>query len=294
MTFLRTRPALAKLSQSAAMSSRRLLNSNAPVLGRMGTLETRLARNNAEIRAAQALRYQVFVGEMAASPGTMDRLLGRDRDPWDTVCDHLLVIETQGGGERIVGTYRFLRTSQVQVSGPGFYTAGEFDIAPMLARHDGLEFMELGRSCVLPQWRTKRTIELLWHGIWAYVVSHKVDVMFGCASFPGTDIAMLAEQLSLLHHLAPVTPQWTAQAAGASGIPLNQVEKDRINAKRALHALPPLIKGYLRLGAMFGPQAVIDLRFKAVDVLVVLPVASINRRYVGHFGKDASRFSPAG
>ncbi len=277
------------LAPRATRAWHRPLDPDAPVLGRIGTLETRLARNIAEIRAAQAVRYEVFMREMAASPGPVGRMLGRDRDRWDAVCDHLLVIETAGASEKIVGTYRFLRSAQVQASGVPFYTAGEFEIGPMLDRHKGLEFMELGRSCVLAPWRTKRTIELLWHGIWALVIARKVDVLFGCASFPGTDIAPLAEQLSFLYHHAAASSQWHAGSANADAVCMNRMESDKVNPKRALRSLPPLIKGYLRLGAKFGPQAVVDHRFGATDVLVILPVASISQRYVGHFGADASR-----
>lgn len=284
---------LPKFLQSQARW-RRPLDKAAPVLGRIGTLETRLARSTAEIGQAQKLRYQVFMRELAARASPAARLLGRDKDRWDAVCDHLLVVDRTQGEERIVGTYRFLRTETARRSGMPFYTAGEFDIGAMLARHGDLEFMELGRSCVLPPWRTKRTIELLWHGTWSYVIANKVDVLFGCASFSGTDPAAIAEPLSFLFHNAGAPAQWSVGAKGRNAVAMDILPPGAINPKRALHALPPLIKGYLRLGAKFGPQAVIDHRFGAIDVLVLLPVAAINPRYVGHYGEDAGRYAVAG
>lgn len=277
-----------------AKRPRRPLDPEAPVLGRLGSLETRLARTPAEIRQAQSLRYQVFFREMSATPGTLARLTGRDKDRWDAVCDHLLVIETAGGGERIVGTYRFLRDGVARAAGTGFYSQDEFDLAALIARHPERSFMELGRSCVLPQWRTKRTIELLWQGIWAYVLANRIDVMTGCASFGGTDPAALAEPLSFLFHHAAAGPEWAAPATARERVSMDMVPAHAIDAKRALHALPPLIKGYLRLGARFGREAAIDRRFGTTDVLVVLPVENLNPRYVDHYGADAGRYAAAG
>lgn len=265
------------------------LDPAAPVLGRLGTLETRLARTKTEIREAQAIRYDVFFREMSAAPNPITRLLGRDKDGWDAVCDHLLVIERAGGGERIVGTYRFLRAEIARLARRSFYTQSEFDVAPLMARHSALNFMELGRSCVLPDWRTRRTIELLWHGTWAYVLSNRIDVMIGCASFRGTDPAALAEPLSFLFHNAGPGEGWDVPARGRERVAMDLMPADAVNAKRALHALPPLIKGYLRLGARFGREAVIDRRFGTTDVLVILPVANISPRYLDYYGADAGR-----
>jgi putative hemolysin len=258
------------------------------VLGQIGTLEVRLARSGNEIRAAQRLRFEVFHRELGAKADTATRLLRRDRDRWDAVCDHLLVIDRAEGREHIVGTYRLYRSQAAQSSGLPFYTQQEFDLAPMMARHPGLEFMELGRSCVLPPWRNRRTIELLWHGIWALVLRHRVDVMVGCASLPGADPASTAEALGFLaRHPAP--QEWQARAAPADAVSLSAFATGAADLRRGLHALPPLVKGYLRLGARFGTEAVVDHAFGTTDVLVVLPVATISERYVSYYGSDASR-----
>jgi L-ornithine Nalpha-acyltransferase len=264
--------------------------------GQIGTLQVRLARTTADVRLAQRLRYNVFYREMSATPSFTAQFRQRDEDSYDAVCDHLLVLDNEidatagvgwNGGRkpRVVGTYRVLR-QEVAERGSGFYTQGEYDIAPLLkARATTHKFMELGRSCVLKPYRNKRTVELLWHGLWTYVREHKVDVMIGCASFEGTDPDAHAMALSFLHHHALAPPEWRVRAHDHLHVPMDRLPKDRIDAKSALKALPPLIKGYLRLGAFVGDGAVIDRQFGTTDVLICLPVEKIDPRYFEHFGK---------
>jgi len=261
-------------------------------LGRLGALEVRLARKAAEIRHAQKLRFNVFYQEMSAVADAASAFARRDVDVFDAVCDHLLVIDhaapTVRGKPPVVGTYRLLR-QDVAERQAGFYSAGEFDIGALVARHRELRFLELGRSCVLPPYRNKRTVELLWHGIWAYVLEHRIDVMIGCASLEGTDPDRLALPLSFLHHYARAPEPWRTAALPRRYVELNRMPKAAVAAKAALPVLPPLIKGYLRLGAFVGDGAVIDRQFGTTDVLVILPVSAINARYVGHFGAGAER-----
>jgi L-ornithine Nalpha-acyltransferase len=269
-----------------------------PVLGRIGSLEVRLATTRKDVKKAQRLRYRVFYEEMSAIPDMMSRFMRRDVDGFDGICDHLLVIDHDaparflGSGKRgkakVVGTYRLLR-QEVAERHSGFYTQGEFDIAPLLRANPGLRFLELGRSCVLEPYRDKRTVELLWHGIWAYVLHHRVDVMFGCASLAGTDPDALATQLSFLHHHARAPEAWRAAAQPRRAVAMDRLPAEAVDGKLALRQLPPLLKGYLRVGATFGDGAVVDHQFGTTDVLVVLPVSAINKRYITHFGVDASR-----
>ncbi|MDP3547154.1 MAG: GNAT family N-acyltransferase [Phreatobacter sp.] len=265
-------------------------------LGRLGTLEVRLAANAAEVRRAQKLRWRVFYEEMQAIADGASRLARRDIDAFDAICDHLVVIDhavterPPFGAPRpaIVGTYRLLRQEVADRHG-GFYTSGEFDLSGLLARHRGKRFLELGRSCVLPAYRNKRTVELLWHGIWSYVLTHRIDVMFGCASLEGTDPRRLSMELSFLHHHARPPAEWAASALPSRHVAMGRLSQDAIDMKKALHALPPLIKGYLRLGAYVGDGAVVDRQFNTTDVLIVLPVSAISPRYIGHFGATAER-----
>jgi len=261
-------------------------------LGRVGSLEVRLAQTAAEVRQAQKLRYRVFYQEGPAIANPARLFARRDIDGYDTICDHLLVFD-HAARERsalnrpsVVGTYRLLRQPLAEDYG-GFYTAGEFDIGPLIARHNNLQFLELGRSCVLAPYRNKRTVELLWHGIYAYLLQNRCDVMFGCASLDGTEPKRLALPLSFLHHYAAAPEPWRAHALPERYAEMNRMSKEAISPKDALRALPPLIKGYLRLGAYIGDGAVIDYEFGTTDVLIMLPVSAIKQRYFDHF--DLSR-----
>jgi L-ornithine Nalpha-acyltransferase len=266
----------------------------AQTLGRLGSLEVRLARTAADVRRAQKLRSRVFYQEMSAIADAGVLLARRDIDGFDAICDHLLVLDHAVRDSKlprspaVVGTYRMLRQSVAEQHG-GFYSAGEFDVDHLINRHPSLKFLEVGRSCVLAAYRNKRTVELLWHGIWTYVLQHRFDVMIGCASLEGTDPDRIALQLAFLHHYASAPVAWQAAAWPQRRIDMNRMPKNAVDPKAALRLLPPLIKGYLRLGAFVGEDAVIDCQFGTTDVLIVLPVATINSRYIEHFGPAANR-----
>ena len=265
------------------------------VFGKLGDLEVRLARSRREVLRAQRLRYEVFYEEMSAVPGVVASMRRLDQDAYDAVCDHLLVIDRAAPAKtpkgwasarnpHVVGTYRVLRQEKTP-HGLGFYTQNEYDIAPLIAaRSPRYRFMELGRSCVLKPYRNKRTVELLWHGLWTYVREHKVDVMIGCASFEGVDPKAHAMALSFLYYHALAPPEWRCSAHPHLYQQMNMIPKDKVDIKLALKAMPPLIKGYLRLGAFIGDGAVIDRQFGTTDVLIILPVEKIDPRYFEHFG----------
>ena len=261
------------------------------VYGRIGSLEVQLARKKGEIRRAQRLRYKVFYEEMSAVPSALAMLSRRDEDPYDAIFDHLLVIDRGDPAKgprwrrpRVVGTYRVLRQEVADLN-DGFYTQGEYDILPLIrAKGPNCSFMELGRSCVLKPYRTRRTVELLWQGIWTYVREHGVDVMIGCASFEGTDPAAHAHALSFLHHTALAPEEWRVCAHEHLRVDMNMLPADAIKPRLALKSLPPLIKGYLRLGGFIGDGAVVDHQFGTTDVLIILPVEAIRTRYFAHFG----------
>lgn len=262
-------------------------------LGRIGNLEVRLARNEAEIAAAQEVRYRVFYDEMGARKDDLHALDRRDADRFDPVCDHLLVFDTSLVGpehRRIVGTYRLLRQETAFAAG-AFYSEDEFDIGHLIARHPGKRFLELGRSCVLPEYRSKRTIEALWQGIWAYINHYDVDVMIGCAAFSGVVPHAHAEALTYLNHHCRTAPDWHVRARADRYHPMNLMPIEAVDAKRAILAMPPLVKAYLRVGARFGDGCVIDDEFSTVDVYVVMPVAQIGARYVNYYGGESPRLA---
>jgi putative hemolysin len=268
------------------------------IYGQFGSLEVRLARKKSEIRRAQRLRYKVFYEEMSATPGALAILSRRDEDAFDPIFDHLLVVDRgePNDGRRwrrskVVGTYRVLR-QEVADHYDGFYTQGEYDIAPLLRAKPGCKFVELGRSCVLKPYRNKRTLELLWQGVWTYVREHGADVMIGCASFEGTDPSRHAEALSFLHHNSLAPEAWRVRAHDHLRVDMNMLPREAINMRAALKALPPLIKGYLRVGAYVGDGAVIDHQFGTTDVFIIMPVEAINSRYFVHFGAP-DEFAPS-
>ena len=252
-----------------------------------GNLEIRLASSQGDIEACQRLRYEVFYEEMAAKPiGDMcARRLDHDR--FDNVADHLMVIDRSGSGlsaERVIGTYRLIRRDVAEAHG-GFYTSGEYDIAPMIARAGpGVNFLELGRSCVHKDHRNRPTINMLWHGIGHYIAAHDIDVMFGCASFPGTDPGAFAQPLSFLHHNLQTPPEYFVRALDDQFVDMNILDKDDVDERAALRLMPPLIRGYMRSGCIFGDGAVIDPQFSTVDVFVMLRVKDVEQRYFHRFG----------
>ncbi|MEM1377144.1 MAG: GNAT family N-acetyltransferase [Pseudomonadota bacterium] len=261
-------------------------------LGRIGNLSVQLTKSASELDAAQALRFQVFQKEFAACNDPQSLATQRDRDEFDSYCDHLIVVDGSLAGpveKHIVGTYRLLPHDRGITH--GFYSAGEFTINDLAQRHPKRRFLELGRSCVLPKYRGKRTIELLWQGIWAYCRARDIDTMLGCASFPGTQPLAHANSLAFLHHFAGNTRNWPVQAIGDLSFSTDLMPKEAVNARQALRDLPPLIKGYLRLGATYAKSAVVDPEFKSIDVFVTLPVEQIDGRYIKHFGENADRFA---
>jgi putative hemolysin len=247
-----------------------------------GPLQVRLAETSADIDAAQALRYRVFYETMGARPLPDMARLRRDSDPFDNICDHLLVLDHSrgSGAEAIVGTYRLIRREAAQRCG-AFYSAAEYDIAQLISYRG--EILELGRSCVDIGYRTRPAMSLLWSGIAAYVFHHDIALMFGCASLPGTDPDALAAQLSYLHyhHMAP--PRLRPRALDHRYVEMRRLAADAFDPVRTLGALPPLIKGYLRLGGFVGDGAVIDEQFNTIDVCVVVKTDLVTEKYSRHY-----------
>ena len=255
-----------------------------PFIHRSGQLDVRLATSAEEIAAAQALRYQIFYDEMGASPTARMTTARRDFDDYDAVCDHLLVIDHGVDGKpHVVGTYRLLRQVVAELN-RGFYSASEYDLAPLVAtsKTSG-QLLELGRSCVAPAYRNNTTITLLWRGIASYLQTHSIGHMFGCASLHGADAAAHAVELSYLYHCHLAPPELRARALPEHYVPMNVLDPTRFETRAASKALPPLVKGYLRVGAMIGDGAFVDRQFNTTDIFVVMPVERITSRYAGRF-----------
>jgi L-ornithine Nalpha-acyltransferase len=260
----------------------------APSLARSGSLEARLALTGKDVRRAQKLRYRVFFEEGASVADAAARLIRRDVCRFDSVCDHLIVVDHalpgRRGAPKVVGVYRLLR-QDVAERNFGFYSAGEFDVASLIARRPDLRFLELGRACVAASHRGRHVLDLLWRGLWAYARHHKADVLIGCASLAGADPGPHAAAIRALGkggdaalwvapRLEPTVPNGMAPSAPADPRALSR-------------ALPPLVKGYWRLGATFSPEPVADPAFGATDLFVALPLSQIESRYLQHFRVEA-------
>jgi putative hemolysin len=252
---------------------------------RSGNLGVRIAGGSAEIDAVQALRYRVFYQEMGARPDAATTATQRDRDIYDTVADHLLVVDHSlgEGTENVVGTYRLIQREAAKRIGH-FYSSDEYDIEPIEAIPGRI--LELGRSCVDAPYRSRAAMQLLWRGIAAYVFQNKIELMFGCASLPGIDPDAVALELSYLyyHHLAPAPIR--PRALPHRYIEMRRMERDAIDPRTALTKLPPLIKGYLRLGGFVGDGAVIDPQFNTTDVAVVVQTDLVTDKYYKHYERQ--------
>jgi putative hemolysin len=229
-----------------------------------------LARNPTEVAEAQRLRYKVFAEEMGAQLSGVD---GLDVDGFDAYCDHLLVRE--GATHQVIGTYRILSPQKANEAG-GYYSAGEFDLGRL--SHLFGSMVELGRACVHQDYRNGGTITMLWAGLANYMMTHNYEYMIGCASVPIHDGGHMAA--SLYHrlkdsHLSP--PEY--RVFPHTPLPIEALDNNlRVEC-------PPLIKGYLRLGAYICGEPAWDAYFNTADMLVMLPLSKINSRYASHFLK---------
>lgn len=253
---------------------------------RSGALQVRLAETAADIDAAQALRFRVFYEKLGARPLPEMARRRRDADHFDGGCDHLLVLDHNRGtgADAVVGTYRLIRKDAAARLG-GFYSASEFDISPLVL-HPG-EILELGRSCVDASYRQRPAMQLLWSGIAAYVFYYDIALMFGCASLPGTDPDALAMPLSYLHHHHQAPAALRPRARAERYVDMCRLERCAIDSAQAVSALPPLIKGYLRLGGFVGDGAVIDEQFNTVDVCVLVKTALVAAKYSRHYERQS-------
>lgn len=252
---------------------------------RAGNLGVRIAAVPAEVDAVQALRYRVFYRELGATADDEAARTGRDRDRFDAVADHLIVVDhaIDAGADGIVATYRLIKREAAAELGR-FYSEGEYDIRPI--REFPGRILELGRSCVDAAYRNQIAMQLLWRGIAAYVFHYQIDLMFGCASLPGTDPDALATELTYLYqnHLAP--PALRPRALPHRFVEMCRLPPEANNSRRALAQMPPLIKGYLRLGGFVGDGAVIDQQFNTTDVAVVVKTDLVTDKYYRHYERQ--------
>jgi len=249
----------------------------------------RLAQDDDDRLAAQHLRYAVFVEELGARGLSVDHENRLERDALDPHFDHLLLIDRQknpADHDHVVGVYRLLPQDRAEVLGQ-FYSDAEFDLTPL--RKTGRKLVELGRSCVHPDHRRGAAMLHLWNGLARYVIERDIQIMFGVASFHGTDVSSHAVALSWLHahHLAPPTLRVRANPDSAQSMTLIPV--DEIRKSDALAAIPPLIRAYLRLGGFVGDGAYVDLDFNTTDVCLIMDTAAMSERAFDFYTRKTPR-----
>lgn len=240
--------------------------------------ELRLAKSDADLIAAQRLRYDVFVRELGGDGPLVDHENGLERDAFDPFYDHLILFDHARAGSPAIGVYRLLRGEKLNTpEGPDhFYSEAEYDLSILKA--SGRKLLELGRSCLHPDYRGGAAMMHLWGGLAQYVDAHGIEILFGVASFHGTDVDALKAPLSLLHHrhLAPEAIRVRAQPDVFQ--PMDLMREDQIDRPAAMRAVPALIKGYLRLGGFVGEGAFVDHVFNTTDVCLIIDMALVNDR----------------
>ncbi|MDN5786948.1 GNAT family N-acetyltransferase [Pseudorhodobacter sp.] len=244
-----------------------------------GHFTLRLAHDERDLAAAQRLRYAVFVEELGAAGAMVDHAARLEHDAFDAICDHLLLIDTRRDAaalDDVVGVYRLLPCARL-APGQRFYSESEFDISVL--RRSDRKLLELGRSCVHPNYRGGSAMLLLWNALADYVLDHGIEIMFGTASFHGTDQAVLAQSLAYLyhHHLAPESLR--VCAVGDAARRMDATPKALLDRRAAMLATPALIKAYLRLGGFVGDGAYVDHAFNTTDVCLVMDTAQMSARH---------------
>lgn len=247
----------------------------------------RLARDDRDLRAAQRLRYHVFIEELGGDGDLVDHQQRLEIDAFDPHFDHLLLVDRRRDAaalEDVVGVYRLLPDDRAGAAG-GFYSESEFDISALKA--SGRKLLELGRSCVLPEFRGGTAMLHLWNGLADYVNARGIEILFGPASFHGTDAAALAQPLAYLHHshLAPEGLRVRARAPHRQEMDL--IAPDDIDRKAAMLATPALIKAYLRLGGFVGDGAWVDHAFNTTDVCLVMDTVKMSAKHRDFYTRKA-------
>lgn len=242
-----------------------------------------LARDERDLLAAQRLRYSVFVDELGGDGALVDHDQRFERDEFDPVFEHLLLIDTRRSAaelDDVVGVYRLLRGEAAAEFGR-FYSEGEYDLEPL--KQSGRSLVELGRSCVHPDYRGGTAMFHLWNGLAEYVLEREIEIMFGVASFHGTDIEALKMPLSYLHHnhLAPDGLRVRTQPEHFQSMDL--VPADQVDRPAAMKGTPALIKAYLRLGGFVGEGAFIDRPFNTTDVCLLMDTKRMSDRHKGFY-----------
>lgn len=233
----------------------------------------KLVETAAELQAAQRLRYDVFVRELGGGGALVDHEAGLEKDQFDPYFDHMIARDDATG--EVIGVYRLLPGERAAELGQ-FYSEDEYDLTVL--KQSGRKLLELGRSCLHPDYRGGTAMYHLWNGLASYVAARNIEVLFGVASFHGTDVHKLAQPLSMLHHNHLAPPDLRVRAQPDVFQPMDLLRPEALDRRAAMVQVPSLIKAYLRLGGFVGEGAFIDHAFNTTDVCLILDTARMNDR----------------
>ena len=240
----------------------------------------KIADKKSELKKAQALRYSVFYKEKKAIPTISKKILRLDYDKVDKFADHLIVIDKNRKGikNKIIGTYRLLR-GDIATDCGGFYTSSEFDLSKILNSYKNNQILELGRSCVHQDYRNGTIMNLLWKAIAEYVKLYDIKILLGCASFHGTDVMKYTNELSYLRKNFSLPDELSVKSLDTKIYPAYTEINSNNNDLRTFVKLPPLIKGYLRIGGKVSHDCFVDYKFNTIDLCVVVTIDNIDKKY---------------
>ena len=239
----------------------------------------KIAESNFEIKKAQSLRYKIFFKEKKIKRNNLKSLLQRDYVFYDKISDHLIIIDNNREvKDNVIGTYRLLRGNCAKLY-RGFYTEQEFDISNLKKNFSSKDILEVGRSCVHPEYRSGIILKLLWQGISKYIKIYKMKILIGCASFNGTNPSKFKDEFSLLYKSYRLPKSYNVKS-----LQDNEISSGKnIKQSTILNRLPPLIKGYLRAGGMVSENFYIDKEFETIDYCVIILTEKIVSRYQNKF-----------
>ncbi len=254
----------------------------------------RLARSEADLLGAQRLRYAVFVEELGGDGPLVDHAGRLERDALDPFFDHLVLVDSRcdpAGLDHVAGVYRLLTEDGAARAGR-FYSEEEYDLGPL--RASGRRLVELGRSCVRRDLRGGAAMFLLWSGLADYVLARGIEVMFGVASFHGTDVQALRMPLAWLHHHHLAPPALRVRARPEVFVPMDLVAPEALDRRAAMQQMPALIRAYLRLGGFVGEGAFVDHAFNTTDVCLLMDTAAMSEKHRGFYTRrhDARSVGP--
>ena len=251
---------------------------------KFGNFLIKLAEKKSELKKAQALRYSVFYKEQKAKPSIPKKILGLDYDKVDKFADHLIVIDKARAAtkNKIVGTYRLIR-GDVSANFGGFYTSSEFNLSNILNSYNHSQILELGRSCVHKDYRNGTTMNLLWKAIAEYIKLYDIKIILGPASFSGIDVTKFSNELLYLRENFSLPHNLSVESLDNNIYPVYKKIKTNTNNLRTFAKLPPLIKGYLRVGGKVSDSFYVDYNFITIDLCVILKIDSIDNKYKKKF-----------